>query len=196
VARAVPSRDLFSGVERGGDGECLPARTRQGSLDVEAAVERRRWARVAWATLSLGFLTAWTGCAPRSLPAGGLQPGGQPTPVLLSPVPLDPQPQTPFETPEGSGIWGVLFVSPGCREGPIPCAAPSFKVPGEVRATDTEGNVFGPATSTGDRPFILELPPGTYQVVARMTSTKGGCSAIQTVVKQGAYTSVALGCSE
>lgn len=160
------------------------------------AIRRLKFERVLGGALAAALAICLAGCAS---PTGSSRELGQDAtskPIQISPVPLKPSPETFLEPPSGSGIWGFLFVAPQCSQGAHPCGRPALRVPGQVVATDSTGNTFGPVASTEELPFVVKLPPGTYQISGRMTVADGVCESIEAEVRPGDYTTVAISCLE
>jgi hypothetical protein len=93
----------------------------------------------------------------------------------------------------GTGIRGTVSIGPQCpvEQANSPCPDRPFQ--GQVQATAADG-VTTTTTTDVDGRFTIDVPPGTYDVVALTTNGGGPPTAIpQTVVvREGAYTSIAL----
>lgn len=95
--------------------------------------------------------------------------------------------------PPGTGIRGVVKLGPTCPVESLTSPCPDHAFQGDVRATASDGSTTTASTDAQGR-FTVNLPAGTYVVVAVSASGSGPPTPVQQTVqvRTGSYTQVTL----
>jgi hypothetical protein len=92
-----------------------------------------------------------------------------------------------------SGIEGQVLIGPRCPVERADSPCPDLPIAALVSVKDPAGEFLGPARAGADGRFRIELPAGSYTVLAHEISDNPRIARPQTVtVEPGAFVSVTL----
>jgi hypothetical protein len=97
---------------------------------------------------------------------------------------------TPFA--QGTGVSGVALVGPSCPVAREDEPCPDKPWPGVVVARTLSGVEAGRATTNAEGRFVIQVPPGTYNVVTLTSGIFPAPASVQARVIAGQMTQVEL----